>query len=402
VQDPAQARRRVQLLARIPDKPSGFGGREVKPLALIVALVSLALSAVSESPMKSYEREKQGFRGPVKVCVEETTYPAGSLSDGRDFPESKRTTRTEFDEQGRILSTGAHTSSCGAVDYRSEWVTRYEYSPSGMLLRVSTENQWGEPAVDTVYLYDDLGRLENIQDNTHPENPVFFRYDERGRKRKIANSRPHDYMPPNAAISLSTEPAFELDGREPNLPSGGGATTLYDQKDRPTEVHVRDARGVLISRTVRVYDDQDRVVEEKQTKNRVLDSSGATADRLRGASTRSLADQQEVYSIRYSYDTQGRKSKTVRKVFNGYLSAVETTYNDMGDVDVEVSRGNFGAMGKTPNESQYSEEHFSYQYDSNGNWTERKVTYRRRVAGQESLEDTGIPPTVTRRTLEYF
>jgi hypothetical protein len=57
---------------------------------------------------------------------------------------------------------------------------------------------------------------------------------------------------------------FEAADSPPNLPSGGSATTFFDEEDRPTEVHVRDAQGEVLSRATRIYDKYGRVLEEHQ------------------------------------------------------------------------------------------------------------------------------------------
>ena len=63
------------------------------------------------------DREKAGLRGPVKTCVEETTYPPG-----------KRLTTTEYGLDGRLLTT--HASNPDG----SEWVTTQTYDAEGRLL----------------------------------------------------------------------------------------------------------------------------------------------------------------------------------------------------------------------------------------------------------------------------
>src|SRR6185503_5391471 len=70
------------------------------------------------------------------------------------------------------------------------------------------------------------------------------------------------------------------------------ATTLHDEFDRPTEVEVRNAAGDLVGRTLRTYDTQGNVTEEKQVLDnlammvppevvgRMLEESGLSADQL--------------------------------------------------------------------------------------------------------------------------
>jgi hypothetical protein len=78
--------------------------------------------------------------------------------------------------------------------------------------------------------------------------------------------------------------------------------------------------------------------------------------------------------MKYEYDAQGHVTKTHRRIFN-QEDTVATSYNDHGDPSREVT-----FLEKTvephPAESGYSETVYTYQYDSNGNWTEKVVSSR--------------------------
>jgi YD repeat-containing protein len=98
------------------------------------------------------------------------------------------------------------------------------------------KDEWGnigEPTIESVYTYDNQGRLLKVTNSAKPDNPVTFQYDHRGRKTKLQASRPEDYRP-NSAHAGSP---FEVADSPPNLDGGGSATTFYDGQDRPTEVH---------------------------------------------------------------------------------------------------------------------------------------------------------------------
>lgn len=240
---------------------------------------TLTIASGSESKTKDLlmsTREQLGLRGPVKTCVEETTYPGVNAPDGTQIPERKSSYTTEYDVTGHILAT--HIVNPDS----SEWVMRYNYDVSGHLLK-TTSGKEGEPPIETVYSYDDRGRIVNITDGLKPDNPVTFRYDEQGRKTKVQISRPADYSP-NTGVAGSP---FQVSDQPPNLTGGGTSTTVYDEQDRPTEVHVRDASGDLLSRAVRIYDAQGHVTEEKQIldnpellipeeiRSEILEASGA-------------------------------------------------------------------------------------------------------------------------------
>jgi len=61
------------------------------------------------------DRSRAGLRGPVKICVQESTYPAVTASDGRQFPERTMRIETEYDQEGRLVSTrtGNSDGPCG-------------------------------------------------------------------------------------------------------------------------------------------------------------------------------------------------------------------------------------------------------------------------------------------------
>jgi hypothetical protein len=199
------------------------------------------------------ERERNNLRGPVKACVEESTYPGPTPDAGEQIPENKNWYKTEYDIDGHLLARRIPNSD------GSEWVTQYTYGTSGNLLKIASGKE-GEPPAESIYSYDDQGRLLSIGANRTPDNPVTFHYVERGRKTSVQVSSPTDYRPD---VVVAGNP-FEVADRAPNLQGGGTAITVYDEHDRPTEVQVRDAQGELMSRAVRVYDEHGRVTEERQ------------------------------------------------------------------------------------------------------------------------------------------
>jgi RHS Repeat len=284
----------------------------------------------------------------------------------------------------------------------SVWMDRNNYA-SGKLLK-TTSGKEGEPPGVTSYAYDDQGRLSSIADSSAPDNPTTFHYDERGRKTKVQKSRAEDYRP-NVAIAGSPMQAGDM---APNLPGGGTATTSYDENDRPTEVQIRDAQGTEVSRAVSIYDEQGHVTEEKQilddplnlipadARAKILADSGASGADLREQLKKIMGGHEGATSESYSYDEQDRVKETRRRFFN-QDETIETTYNEQGDVAVEITRTLPGTNEQEQTwPAQNSEAHFTYQYDDHGNWTE-KVTSNSSSPGAP-FETTGT----IRRTLTYF
>ena len=340
-------------------------------------------AAESTSPTMS-DREKKGLRGPVKSCVEETTFPAAPTGDGTIIPERKDSYTTEYDLQGGTLMTSM--SNTDGVP----WVTRYTYDASGRLLQLQTGKDGG-PTTQTVYSYDDHGKLLSITDSKSPGNPVTFHYDEQGRKTSVLVSRPEDYRP-NMAVAGSP---FEGLSMPPNLPGGGTSTTLYDDQDRPIEIQVRDAQGQVVNRALRIYDSQGRISEEKQIQDNPEmmfpaevraqivqqagaspEEAGAVMEQLRAQLKEFMGGQPGYYSTAYTYDSQGRATATRRRIFNQEQN-IETTYNEHGDKAGEITRSTkIGGAASDPGFPPYSETRYSYQYDDHDNWTGQTISSR--------------------------
>ncbi len=369
-------------------------------LISIVILFTLApllvLGQNPDSKEPPSDRARSGLRGPVKICVEETTYPAVTVSNGTQVPERTMRAETEYDREGRLVST-RNRNSDGSV-----WAVRNTYA-SGKLLKTTTGKEGAPPEV-TTYAYDGQGRLTSVTDSSAPDNPTTFQYDERGRKTKVQKSRAEDYR---TDVAFAGSPMLVADTR-PNLPGGGTATTTYDENDRPVEVLIRDAQGAEVSRTVSVYDEQGQVTEEKQVLNdplnlipaearaKILADSGASAADLREQLKKFMGGHEGANSEAYSYDEQGRVKEIRRRIFN-QDNTDEMTYNEQGDVVVEITQSPAGRNDEEPNlPAQNSEAHFKYQYDDHGNWTE-KITSNSSSPGAP-FETTGT----VRRTITYF
>jgi len=352
-------------------------------------------------PSSISNREQSGLRGLVKTCVEETTHPGVTSPDGSLFPEWQSWYKTEYDSDGRFIATRSRNPD------GSEWETRYAYNVAGQLLRTVWGNV-GKPTAETVYSYDGGGRLISITDSRTPDNPVKFGYDERGKRTKVQVSRPGDYRS-NVAVAGSP---FQVADSAPNLPSGGCATTLYDDQGRPYEVQIRDAQGEMMSRAVRSYDDKGNVIEEKQVlenpetiipaemRAQILESSGASLQELRAHLTKLMGGQAGPSSIVYVYNARGLVEQTTRRIFNRE-DRIETSYNAHGDMVTEITRSGDIDNGTEqsaprPGPPPYSEVRYSYQYDDQGNWTEKIISYR------SSPNAEFEPSNRCLRTLTYF
>lgn len=366
---------------------------------LIFLLALAPLLYLGQNPSRAEppsDRVKSGLRGPVRICVQESTYPAVTTADGTQIPERTMRTETEYDPEGRLVSTRNRNYDGSA------WIRRNAYA-SGKLFK-TTSGKEGAPPVVTTYGYDDQGRLTSITDSSAPDNPTIFQYDERGRQTRVQKSRAEDYRP-NAGTAGSP---LQAAGMRPNLPGGGTAITTYDENDRPVEVRVLDAQGAEVSRAVGIYDEQGRIAEEKQilddplnlipadARAKILADSGASGADLREQLKKLMGGHEGVSSDAYSYDSKGRVTEIRRRMFNRN-DTIETSYNEQGDVVSEITRSLPGSdeQGQTL-PSQNSEARYSYQYDEHGNWTEKVVSYGADPGTTFQRSDT------IRRTLVYF
>jgi hypothetical protein len=345
------------------------------------------------------DREQHGLRGPIKTCVEESTRAALVTPDGIQIPELNSSYTTEFSNDGRVIETRMRNSD------GSEWVSRMLYDSSGNFLKHECGNV-GESTTESVYTYDNQGRLLKVTNSAKPDNPVSFHYDDRGRKTKLEVSLPEDYRP-NCADARSP---FAAADSAPNLDGGGSATTFYDDQDRPTEVHVRDAQGELVTRAVRTYDKDGRVSEEhtiwEQPEKSFPTSvradvlkAGVSIEEFRRQMMEVMGGHSGPSSVAYTYDAQGRVTQIRRRIFNDEHTT-EISYNEHGDKTVEIERcasiGDQDGQAQRPGLPSYSEVRYSYEYDDRGNWTEETVSYR------SSPDDARVSSTGRRRQLTYY
>jgi YD repeat-containing protein len=132
-------------------------------------------------PKNLSDRERDGLRGPVKTCVGGTT-------------------TTEYDPDGRMLSTHAVEP-----DGR-EWGSTQTYDSAGRLLRISSRN-WDGSSTVQIYSYDEAGRLVGIADGSG--NRTDFHYDEQGRKMSVQSFAPKPHEEGAVGVDLLSGSVFE-------------------------------------------------------------------------------------------------------------------------------------------------------------------------------------------------
>jgi YD repeat-containing protein len=354
------------------------------------------------------DREKVQLRGPVKTCVYENTMPDGK----------KLLTKFEYSLDGKLLATRT-VQSDGA-----EWITSHAYDAEGRLVKTAS-HKLGEPGTESVHAYDESGRLLSVTNSPQKGNRTDFRYDDQGRRTTI---RTFDLITLQS-IQNSAFDGTPWDAAQAGfgVPAGGNVTTIYGENDKPTEAHVHDAEGRIVSRLVRTYDANGRITEENQIQE---NPALLMVDRF-SAEQRVELDDKQLEAINcamnsllsgrsgtgktYTYDPQGRVGEVRDRNFA--LDKVTTTsYNEHGDkseermtftdntafpVGVVHSVDENGTL--TPKTGSNTPSfpippkleiiEYRHEYDEYGNWTEQTAV-RRSESNERSI--------VRHRTLTYY
>ena len=364
------------------------------------------------------DREKAGLRGPVKEYTEETIFPG---VQGR--PETRFSETMEYDPDGRILSTSRGPGTDG-----SKWVSTNIYDDNGRLTKTIC-GLATEPGPETLYAYDEAGRLLSIaQVSKEGGSKTDFHYDEQGRKTAVQHFDPETFKRGRAIVGGSLwDAAVEVGAW---VPVGGNITTIYDGNDQPTEAQIRDREGRLVSRFVRTYDGNGRILEDEQ----ILENPALLFDAKRAAQGQPQLNAAQLEAmnrvmkpmlggrsgtgITYTYDAQGRVTEK-RDRNAGFDTVTTISYNEHGDKSAEhdAMTSNFSAPvgmafsmdengtiipdGRTtepteptePPEPRENEVLYQYEYDSYSNWTQLTQSHS---YGPDS------PPNIRHRKITYY
>lgn len=355
------------------------------------------------------DREKAGLRGPVRTSVEEAVYPTG-----------KFLTATEYSLDGRLLTT--RTSSTDG----SEWLTTQTYDANGQLAKIASGKS-GEPGTESLYSYDETGRLLNITNHPQKGSRIEFRYDGQGRKTAIQTFDAETLQRARNAIFAGSAWDAAV-GTGIGVPAGGKITTSYDENEQPTEAQILDAEGQVVTRFLRIYDSNGQLIEEKS----IWENPAALfLDKMR-AKQRGQVNPEHLKQLnvalvtmmsgngprtRYTYDPQNRLTNLrERNLWFGKTTRI--TYNERGDKAEErtnVTENSVIPIGvpdrmneeghlvpgnptAEPPASPHLPYHssvirYAYQYDSYGNWTQQIAS---------DLTHTDQPSTVRNRKLTYY
>jgi hypothetical protein len=338
------------------------------------------------------DRGNAGLRGPIKTCVEEIVHSTGTVSIA-----------FEYAVDGRLL-TCRHTNPDG-----SEWVTTHAYDGDGRLAKIAS-GKVGEPCLESLYTYDDGGRLKETIDADGSGNRTSYHYDQQGRKTETRSFAPEVFERYRGGVV--TDSLWNAAQAGIGVPSGGTVATLYDDRDLPIEMQILDNEGRPVHRLIRRYDANGRIIEEHQ----ILENPALGMVERFSAEQRAELDDKQVDAMNkaiklmwsgrngtgkwYKYDPQGRVIEVRDR--NPVVEEVTTTsYNERGDkseehitridnsafpAGVQYSIDEDGALVPTeplPGASSLPKlvlepkiTEYRYEYDQHGNWTQETAVHR--------------------------
>ncbi|HEX8882850.1 MAG TPA: hypothetical protein VF749_22565, partial [Candidatus Acidoferrum sp.] len=310
-------------------------------------------------------------------------------------PEIKFSQTTEYDLDGRILSTSSINP-----DGSKAWVTTNTYDDNGRLTK-TVSGTATETGTGTLYAYDEAGRLLSItKSGKEVGSKSEFHYDEQGRKTAVQHFDPNVKRAQAAYAGSLWDAAVEGGAW---VPVGGNITTIYDGNDQPTEAQIRDGEGRIVTRFVRTYDANGRILEEKQIlENPVslmadkLAPEEHTAAQLEAMNTvmKLMLGGPSGAGITYAYDAQGRVTEKRQRNF-GFDTVTTISYNEHGDptaqretmtrdsADPGVTAYSVDPNGtitperrgtertESPDLARENEVRYEYEYDSYGNWAQQ-------------------------------
>lgn len=348
------------------------------------------------------EREAWGLRGPVRACrLQRTWYSRQCGADACEIEERSDVTTLEFRANGSLARRWHHNPDA------SEWTATYEYNEGGRPTIVRTENRVGLVDHLQFYDYDTAGRLVRIfvrPPGGEDRISESYEYDAAGRKKKtfyvdVATQRP------------DTQYAWGVEGTDSSYSAPGATTltTLYNEREQPTDLLFYDGAGHLLSRVEFRYDRDGNLIEEAQTNvvemlppEMLTSLNQAQLETVRAL----LGAAGEPVRRMHRYNEQGRRTETLSRM--GPLGGNSKTmaYNEHGDQIEEVFEheerdygiDDEGRLSDAPTResASRSEARFRYDYDAHGNWVMKTVESRGGMDPDFTLS------SVERRTLGYF
>jgi len=295
-----------------------------------------------------------------------------------------------------------------------EYFGLVRFHPEGRISESESHNRDGSVSRST-YVYDTAGRMQELQFgmNGVPTGKNIYSHDESGRLLRIVNveqdgtqreSEACSYSPDGKMIKVNFVPK-----RAPNLGSAYGivcteqsytadgapiVTTRYDIGARPDEALIYDDDRRLLMRVIFTRDSSGRLASEEMHRGEPIPfpdglkelehAPEGAREAVAAAFAKVFGAQAVMSSTTYSYDARGRLAE--RSMRRGEFGGHRTTYRyDDRDRLIEESnettsrrmqmneQGNLSPTKETSNVQHFR---FEYEYDVQGNWTERVAWIR--------------------------
>ena len=326
------------------------------------------------------ERDVWGLRGPVHTCrIQRTSYFRRCGAEACETEERSDTTTLEFGANGSLARNWHHNPD------GSEWTATSEYNDTGQ--RTTTRRENGAGLVDLqCYEYNTAGKLMRVivrPNGGSDRIAESYEYDAAGRKKKT-------FYIDLAAQSPNIHYGWGVEGTDSIYSAPGAATltTLYDEREQPTDLHFHDSAGRMLSRVEFRYDGDGNLIEEAQTNlaERLSPQMLASLNQAQLEAVRALLGGGEPIRRMHLYNEQGRRAETRSRM--GKLGGDKKTmvYNDHGDQIEEVSEhdqreygmDDEGRLSDAPTSESVSrsEARFRYNYDMFGNWVMKTIECR--------------------------
>jgi YD repeat-containing protein len=361
------------------------------------AMLGQSMRSSTSSPAMG-GRERAGLRGAVRKVI----------SDGSVI---------EYDLNGNELRS---------LHEKSKWGFTRTYNDAGRLQRLISQQPDGSKFEEN-YSYDSAGRIQSIVDSRG--NQTTFTYDDQGIKTGVRSVRP---QPDRKNVAFgSADVLFSSVEAGFNLSEGGSITTSYNKNDQPWAVEIKDHEGCVLTHILRDYDGEDRLTSEKlisedpgsgfakeiwaKLPDQEKTPEGLQQLREQLRATAKVFGQSTLRT--YKYDGQNRVIKTSIETSAFGVQEIGTSYNEQGDVKEERTTyskrasslpvgvpfhlDESGQLVTEKPESEWPEQppapeptiiRYEYQYDTLGNWTEKKTFF----PGDKRT------PFIQHRVLEYY
>jgi YD repeat-containing protein len=346
------------------------------------------------------ERDGWGLRERVRTCrIQRSWYFRKCGAEACETEERGDDTTLEFLADGSLARRLQHNPD------GSEWTATYEYNEAGRLTTARSENGAGLLDLQS-YEYSAAGQLVRVIARPNGGGDRIaesYEYDSAGRKKKT-------FYVDLASQVPNTHYGWGVEGTDTSYSAPGAATltTLYNEREQPTDLDFHDGAGRLLSRVQFRYDRDGNLIEEAQTivAEMLPPEMIASLNQAQLEAVRSLLGGDEPIRGMHRYNEQGRKDEAHSRMGQVSEDRKTVAYNDHGDQIEEIfehdqreyGMDDEGRLSDAPTSESVSrsEARFRYEYDAFGNWVMKTIESR------GSTDQDYTVSSVERRVIGYF